>query len=202
MMKRYARIGIFLWLLASPAMALDTPTLGLRRQALEAHTQQHDSEARTALESALALARKQADPYVKANELRYIAEVWSRMGQSEQASAVFDEAMETAIRIPTWNHRLYASIGVIEMQRGTGDGEGTRRNGLKALEGGLMEAVAASGGAAEMGRFFTALDGLLTEQERQALRNRISQIGGEQFRRKALHALDKISVRFEADSIR
>lgn len=182
-------------LCALPAAALDMPTLALRQEAREAAARGDGEAAEAALRKAEGIAHAQADPYVAANELRYIAEAWARAGHAQRARETFAEAMAAAGRIPTWNHRLYASIGVVESQRGTGDGEGAHRNGMAALDGGLLEAVAASGGAAEMGRFLTALDGLLTQDDRAELERRILRTGDGEFRRKALHALGRVTLR-------
>lgn len=187
--------ALLLAAIAATAPVLETPTRELRQDALEAFAEGDRTEAQGALLDALELAREQDDPYVRANELRYIADTWGRIGLSKQAAKAFAESMEAAIRIPTWNHRLYASIGVVEMQRATGDMDGTYRNGMKALDSGLMETVAASGGAAEMGRFFTAMDGLLTKAERERLKQRIRRTGNAEFQRKALHALEGIAVK-------
>lgn len=191
------RLLLCLLLLAAPASAaaLETPTLALRQEALQAHRNGDTADVQEALIDALALARAQDDPYVKANELRYIADTWARVGVPAQAKEAFAESMQAAIRIPTWNHRLYASIGVVEMQRATGDMQGTYENGMKALDSGLMEAVAETGEAAEMGRFFTALDGLLTRVEREKLKQRIKATGNARFQSKALHALEAIAVK-------
>lgn len=191
------RILLIALLAAFPAYAgsLEMPTLELRQQALAAHAAGDRSDVDDALLEALDLAREQEDPYVKANELRYIADTWAKAGVPAQAKKAFAESMDAAIRIPTWNHRLYASIGVVEMQRATGDLDGTYANGMKALDSGLMEAVAETGEAAEMGRFFTALDGLLTKTEREKLKQRIKHIGNPEFQSKALHALNAIEVK-------
>ncbi|MCH2546727.1 MAG: hypothetical protein MK052_03840 [Alphaproteobacteria bacterium] len=174
---------------------LQTPTLELRQEAMAEFADGDASDAKKSLYEAMELAREQKIPYVKANELRYIADAWSKIGVPLQASKAFAESMEAAIATPTWNHRLYASIGVVEMQRATGDMDGTYRNGMKALDSGLMEAVAETGEAAEMGRFFTAMNGLLTRTEREKLKQRIKRIGNAQFQSKAIHALDAISVK-------
>lgn len=184
-------------LVAFPSLAqavLPAPTLELRQQALTAFGKNLQSSAEAALYEAQKKAHAQQDPYVKANELRYIADTWAKIGVADKARSTFSEAMEAAITIPTWNHRLYACIGVVEMQRAGGDLKGTYANGMKALEGGLLEAVAATGQAAEMGRFFAAMDGLLTEAERESLRKRIRLLGNDTFRRKSLHALEKMRV--------
>lgn len=187
--------ALLLVAIAATAPVLETPTRELRQEALAAFAEDDKADAQAALLDALDMAREQEDPYVRANELRYIADTWARIGIPKQASKAFAESMEAAIGIPTWNHRLYASIGVVEMQRATGDMDGTYRNGMKALDSGLMEVVAESGGAAEMGRFFTALDGLLTRAEREKLKQRITRIGNAEFQRKALHALEGIAVK-------
>lgn len=191
------RILLCLMFLSFPAAAatLETPTLELRQEALAALAEDDKGDAQDALLEALDLAREQEDPYVKANELRYVADTWAKIGVPAQAKKAFAESMAAAIKIPTWNHRLYASIGVVEMQRATGDLQGTYENGMKALDSGLMEAVAETGEAAEMGRFFTALDGLLTKMEREKLKQRIKTIGNAEFQSKALHALNAIEVK-------
>lgn len=194
---RYAFPLLAAILISPPSIArtaLPTPTLELRQQALTAFNKNLLSAAEATLYEAQNKARKQQDPYVRANELRYIADTWARVGMAGQARSTFAEAMDVAITIPTWNHRLYACIGVVEMQRAGGDLKGTYANGRKALDGGLLEAVAATGQAAEMGRFFAALDGLLSEAERESLRQRILPLGNDTFRRKALHALEKMQV--------
>lgn len=194
---RYLLLFLTALLLCSPGAAqtaLPTPTLELRQQALTAFNKKLLSTAEAALYEAQKKAHEQRDPYVSANELRYIADTWFRIGKAEKAHTTFAEAMDVAVAIPTWNHRLYACIGVVEMQRATGDLEGTHANGMKALENGLLEAIAATGQAAEMGRFFAALDGLLSEAEREALRERIRALGNDTFQRKSLHALEKMKV--------
>lgn len=180
------------WLCTSSAYGtspLPMPSLELRQEAHAAYAQNNRADAYAALLGAMNIARAQTVPYVKANELRYIAESWAKINRPIKAREAFAEAMDAAIAIPTWNHRLYASIGVVETQRRSGDLDGTHANGIKALDSGLMEAVAQTGEAAEMGRFFTALDGLLSEAERAAITQRIHAINSEEFRRKALHAL-------------
>lgn len=183
---------------ASPI--LETPTRDLRQKALTEFAQGDTSKAQAALLEAGELVQKQQDPYVKANELRYIADAWARLGDHAQAAKAFAESMDVAITIPTWNHRLYASIGVVEMQRATGDLDGTYANGMKALNSGLLKKIAQTGHAAEMGRFFTALDGLLSEQEHETLKQRIRGMGNALFQRKAIHALDNTKVKQETES--
>lgn len=177
------------------AASLDMPTLALRQQAHMAFAAGNLSKAEQALIEAQELAQQQPNPYVKANELRYIADAWARMDKAEKAQTIFAESMEAAIAIPTWNHRLYASIGVVEMQRATGDLSGTYANGMKALNSGLLEAIAKTGQAAEMGRFFTALDGLLTKQQHDALKQKITGIGSAEFQSKAIHAINSIEIK-------
>jgi hypothetical protein len=196
-MKNWPLILMLLaWLCTTNALAassLDMPTLALRQQAQKAYDIGNKREAEQSLLDAQELARHQ-NAYVKANELRYVAEAWSRMGWPDYAKHAFSESMDAAIVIPTWNHKLYACIGVLELQRASNDPQGTYANGIKALDSGLIETIAATGEAAEMGRFFRALDGLLSAEEHALLTERIMAIDNTLFQQKALHALQSIAV--------
>ncbi|MGB1540484.1 MAG: hypothetical protein ACPG80_05940, partial [Rickettsiales bacterium] len=125
---------------------------------------------------------------------RYIAAMAAQHDAFSLGRQSFAEAMAVANTIPLWNHRLYASIGVLELQSAMGDKAGAKENGLKAIEAGLLETVAATGEAAETGRFFTALDGVLTGAEREQIARRIRAIEGEVFRKKSMHALFSIKT--------
>lgn len=185
---------IFIVLCISPLVLarplLEMPTLKLRQQASWAFQEQRQTEALQHLKAAEKQAQAYPNRYVAANELRYIASVYAGQGLQPEAQRVFAEAMDVAITITTWNHKLYASIGVLEMQQRVGSKEGLRANGLKAIEAGLLESIAATGQAAETGRFFTALKAGLTEEDKQAIRKRIALIPDTAFRTKALHALE------------
>jgi hypothetical protein len=181
------------------AAVLDSPTQEMRLDALASFAEGDKMAAQSELLDAMDEAEDIDDPYVQANEWRYIADTWHKIGAGGQATKAFAKSMEVALSIPTWNHRLYACIGVLEMQRATGDAKGTYANGMKALNGGLLEAVAATGEAAETGRLFAAMDGLLSAMEREQLKQRITSIAGktgnDEFKRKGLHALQSIKVR-------
>ena len=200
MQRRQHQLNKWLWLLGIllpgitfAADLLPTPTLELRMQAAQALAEGDADAGAAALHDATELAQKQINPYVRSNELRYIAATYASADMMAEARAQFAAAMMVANTIPTWNHRLYASIGVVEMQRATGDLEGVHDNGMMAVNGGLLYRIAETGEAAEMGRFFTALDGTLDEVEITRIRSKIRQIGNESFRAKALHALAQIS---------
>lgn len=197
-MRVYLKILVLLCLLAFPAWALEllpNPTQALQLSANQALKRGELKEMEASLKEGERIALEHENPYVQANSLRYIASIWAKAERTEEARRVFTLAMEHAIAIPTWNHRLYASIGILEMQRRSNDLDGVRDNGLKAIESGLLEKVAETGHAAETGRFFTALNGALTEDERQEIRVRISKVQNPEFQRKAYHALNAITVR-------
>lgn len=175
---------------------LPSPTRELRTEAAEEFTEGDRMGGMRLLMKAADLARDQDDPYVKSNELRYIADAWAKSDTPVQARKHFAEAMEVANNIPLWNHRLYATIGVVEMQRAADDPKGVQENAMKAVNAGLIEMIAEENGdAAEMGRFFTALDGAITDKERAIIKQRIRAAGDRAFQTKANHALDRIQVK-------
>lgn len=182
---------------AAPAndAELETPTLELRQEAQAEFDAGDRMEGLETLLEAAELAREQENLYVQANELRYIAEAFAANDSDIQARKHFADAMDVANRIPTWNHRLYASIGILEVQRGTKDLQGVHDNGLKALDSGLLEAIDAIGESAEMGRFLTAMDGVLTSEERTKLKQKISGLKTPELKAKSLHALSSLSVK-------
>lgn len=181
------------------AVELESPTMEMRQDALAAFAEGDKMDAQSELLDAMDEVEDIDDLYVRANELRYIADAWHQIGAEGQAVKAFAQAMDVAITIPTWNHRLYACIGVLEMQRATGDLKGTYTNGMKALNSDLLKVVAETGEAAEMGRLLTAMDGLFTKTERDVLKQRITSIAGQtgndEFKRKSLHALESIKVK-------
>lgn len=182
-------------------MSLPSPTLPLRQKAYTLLGKGQVESVPAVLAQAVELARQQENLYVRANELRYIASIWANTGNRDEARALYAEAMDYAIAIPTWNHRLYACIGVLEMQRNTGDIEGVHDNGMKAIESGLLEFVAQTGQAAETGRFFTAMNNAITEEERGRIKERILQLKNDKVEKKALHALDAVQVKPEPQPV-
>lgn len=188
------------WLIfSSPTYAeeatLPMPTLELRKQAVQEYGQGNTVAMQDALAKAEELAKEQEVPYVQVNELRYIAEVWVYAKTPSQASRILNDAMNVAVTIPEWNYRLYGCIGILELQHKIGDMKGVHNNGLKAIENGLLEKVAESGGAAEIARFFIAMDGALTRMEREKLRAQVRLIDQPDLQAKALHALDGLTVK-------
>ena len=192
-------LTLILCLLPLAALAQDaelpTPTLELRQEAQKAFAEGDRMDALDTLLEAAELAREQEDLYVQANELRYIASVFAANDSAVQARKHFADAMDVANRIPTWNHRLYASIGILEMQRDTKDFQGVHDNGFKALDSGLLEMIDAQGQSAEMGRFLTAMDGSMDAMEREKLKQRIAGLKTPELKQKAQHALSGISIK-------
>lgn len=193
------RVILGLMLLASPAFADDaalaTPTQELRQEAQAAFDDGDRMSGLNTLLEAAELAREQEDFYVAANELRYIAASFAANDSAIQAHKHFAEAMDVAGRIPTWNHRLYASIGILEMQRATKDLAGVHDNGLKALDSGLLEVIDATGESAEMGRFLTAMDGVLNASERDKVKAKIMGLKTPELKAKSLHALSALTIK-------
>lgn len=174
---------------------LPTPTLELREDAQKAFAEGDRMEALDTLLEAAELAREQEELYVQANELRYIASVFAANDSAVQARKHFADAMDVANRIPTWNHRLYASIGILEMQRAAKDLQGVHDNGFKALDAGLLELIDAQGQSAEMGRFLTAMGGTMDAMEREKLKQRIAGLKTPELKQKAGHALSVIAIK-------
>lgn len=177
------------------AELLPTPTQHLRYLANVALSQNDNARARISLQEAVELAEEQENFYVKSNELRYIASLYAMIPDHDTARKVFSKAMQAACMIRTWNHRLYASIGVLEMQKQADDMKGLHENALRAIDSGLLEAVATTGKPAETGRFFTAMSGAISAAEREEIKERIQQIPAPDFQKIALHKLAAIDIR-------
>lgn len=178
-------LGSFL-LLSAPASALQceyhySPLYGrcvtsiteatedFRLQAGQAFAKGDTAHTRELLGKAEESAARITDPYTRVNQSRYLAQLWHQLGEVEKSRTLFSAAMQLTPKIRMVERRFSAVIGVVELQKASGDAQGTRANTRWALESGILEAQAKTGKAGEAGRFLTNLKRVLTPADIQRI---------------------------------